>query len=142
MIKKIIKLFSSLWPQFKITSTLTAENLALRQQLAIMQRSSKKPSLRIRDRLFWVFLSRFWGNWKETLIIVKPDTVVRWHRKGFKLFWKLKSRSKGPGRPKISPESGLLFSRWQKPIRFGVPPEFTVSYSNWALIFQSERFLT
>lgn len=108
MINKLQKLLPVILSTFKITSNLAVENLALRQQLAIMKRSSKKPSLRIRDRLFWVFLSRFWSNWKETLIIVKPETVVRWHKKGFKRFWKWKSRSKGPGRPKINPEIRAL----------------------------------
>ncbi len=100
----IKKLLTAIRPEVKITFNLALENLALRQQLSIMKRSSKRPSLRTRDRLFWVFLSRFWSNWRETLIIVKPNTVVRWHKKGFKLFWKGKSRRRGPGRPKISPE--------------------------------------
>jgi transposase InsO family protein len=54
------------------------------------------------DRLFWVLLSRIWTGWRQSLVIVQPDTVVRWHRKGFKLFWKFKS--KGPGRPRIGHE--------------------------------------
>ena len=83
---------------------LVLENLALRQQLAAMKRSAKRPRLRNRDRLFWILLSRFWGNWQEPLIVVKPETVIRWHRRGFKLFWKFKSRRKGPGRPPVSPE--------------------------------------
>ena len=69
-----------------------------------MKRSAKRPRLRNRDRLFWILLSRFWRNWQEPLIVVKPETVIRWHRKGFKLFWKFKSRRKGPGRPPVSPE--------------------------------------
>jgi transposase InsO family protein len=76
-----------------------------------MKRSIKRPQLRARDRLFWVILSRFWSNWREALIIVKPDTVVRWHKKGFKIFWKFKSRRKGPGRPPISPEIRDLVRR-------------------------------
>ncbi len=71
------------------------ENLALRQQLAIMKRTTKRPQLHCKDRLFWVFLCRFWRHWREVLIIVKPDTVVRWHKQGFKLFWKRKSRHGG-----------------------------------------------
>ena len=59
------------------------ENLALRQQLAIMKRTTKRPQLHCKDRLFWVFLCRFWRHWREVLIIVKPDTVVRWHKQGF-----------------------------------------------------------
>jgi putative transposase len=71
----------------------------LRQQLAIMKQKNKRPKIRIRDRIFWVFLSRFWKDWKSVLIVVKPATVINWHRKGFKLFWAYKSREKGPGRP-------------------------------------------
>ena len=71
------------------------ENLVLRQQLAILKRNSKRPQLRSKDRLFWILLSRWWGRWRELLIIVKPDTVVSWHRQGFRLFWKRKSRHGG-----------------------------------------------
>jgi len=60
--------------------------------------------LRTKDRLFWVLLSLYWTNWQEALIIVKPETVIRWHRKGFKLFWRFKFRQEGPGRPPVSPE--------------------------------------
>ena len=70
-----------------------------------MKRSAKRPRLRDRDRLFWILLSRFWRNWQEPLIVVKPETVIRWNRMGFKLFWKLKSQRKGPGRPRISQET-------------------------------------
>ncbi len=83
---------------------LAAENLALRQQLASLQRKSKRPKLKIRDRVFWVLLSRIWPKWRDVLVIVKPDTVVGWHRQGFRLFWRFKSRRKGPGRPPIDPE--------------------------------------
>lgn len=58
----------------------------------------------MRDRIFWIIIRRFWNRWRDALIVVKPETVVRWHRKGFKLFWRWKSRYKGPGRPQISSE--------------------------------------
>ncbi len=83
---------------------LAAENLALRQQLASLQRKSKRPKLKIRDRVFWVLLSKVWSKWKNVLVIVQPETVIGWHRKGFRLFWRFKSRRKGPGRPPIDPE--------------------------------------
>ena len=67
----------------------------LRQQLAILKRNSKRPQLRSKDRLFWILLSRWWGRWRELLIIIKPDTVVNCHRQGFKLFWRRKSRHGG-----------------------------------------------
>ena len=66
---------------------LALENLALRQQIVVLQRSVKRPRLKKSDRLFWVLLSKTWNDWANTLTIVKPDTVVRWHRKGFRLYW-------------------------------------------------------
>ena len=87
---------------------LVLENLALRQQLEVLQRSVKRPRLRRRDRFFWVLLSRIWSNWRSALTIVKPDTVVRWHRKGFKLYWRWNCRKRGPGRPPVSPEIRAL----------------------------------
>ncbi len=69
-----------------------------------MKQSIKRPKIRKRDRIFWVLLSRFWKRWTDVLIIVKPETVIRWHRKGFKLFWAFKSRKKVPGRPPIDPK--------------------------------------
>jgi len=82
---------------------MLTENLALRHQLGILQRSVKRPKLRQRDRILWVWLSRLWPNWHSCLLIVKPDTVIRWHRDGFRLYWRWKSRKK-PGRPKIDAE--------------------------------------
>jgi len=109
--RRLLKLFSTILCRFKKTFDLALENLALRQQLAIMKRSSKRPQLRPGDRLFWVVLSRLWSGWQDALIVVKPNTVVRWHRKGFKLFWRYKSRRKGPGRPPISPDVRNLIRR-------------------------------
>ncbi len=102
--KMLLKLILNILLRPQKDSDLALENLALRQQVAIMKQSVKRPQLRSRDRFFWIILSRFWNNWREALVIVKPDTVVRWHKKGFKIFWKLKSRRKGLGRPPISPE--------------------------------------
>src|SRR5450755_3333626 len=80
-------------------SALLAENLFLRKQLAFYQERQVRPS-RLTDaaRLRLVFWSRF-CNWKSALVVVKPETLIGWHRRGFKLFWKLKSR---PGRPSHS----------------------------------------
>ena len=64
------------------------ENLALRQQLAVYEHSTKRPKLRPRDRVFWVLLSQLWPNWRSALAIVQPETVIQWHRKGFKLYWR------------------------------------------------------
>jgi hypothetical protein len=88
---------------FKNRNKLILENLVLRQQLAVQQRSIKRIKLRNQDRIFWYLLSQLWTDWKSILIILKPETVVKWHRQGFKLYWRWKSRSK-PGRPKVSKE--------------------------------------
>ncbi len=84
--------------------------LALRQQLATYVQKQTKPRLTPIDRAFWVALFRFWPRWKEVLVIVQPDTVVRWHRKGFRLYWRSISKH-GPGRPPISEELQALIRR-------------------------------
>jgi hypothetical protein len=82
-------------------AALAAENLALRQRLVVLQRSVKKPRLRRRDRVFWVWLSLIWSGWRSTLVIVRHETVLRWHRAGFRLSWRWKSRRRSMGRPNV-----------------------------------------
>ena len=90
---------------------LVAENLALRQQLAVLSEKKRRPRLRKRDRIFWAWLSRFWPNWRTVLLFVQPETVVRWHKQGFRTYWRWKSRSGTPGRPKIDVEIRKLIHR-------------------------------
>jgi putative transposase len=90
-------------PTKQSQKNLSIEILVLRQQLAVLKQEKPRPKLKNGDRLFWVALSRMWPHWKNSLIIVKPETVIGWHRKGFKLFWRIKSQ-RGRGRPKISKE--------------------------------------
>ena len=97
---------SSLKPQRE----LALENLALRQQLAVVQRKTKRPKLTKVDRAFWAALCRLWPDWQNALIIVKPQTVIGWHRKGFKLYWTWKSR-KRTGRPLIDSKIRTLIRR-------------------------------
>src|SRR6516165_4548454 len=85
-------------------AVLVAENLALRQQLAVLLRDKPRPRLRLRDRLFWVVLSRWFAAWRSWLAIVKPETVIAWHRLGFRLFWRWKSGGGAPGRPTLPPQ--------------------------------------
>jgi putative transposase len=92
------------------SSDLALEILALRQQVAVLKRKRSRPPLNSSDRLFWVLLQRFWSGWKSALIIVKPDTVVGWHRAGFRCYWCWKSR-RHPGRPRISTEIRELIVR-------------------------------
>jgi putative transposase len=83
---------------------LAVDNLTLRHQLVVLQRTAKKPRLRATDRLLWVLLSRLWARWRQSLTLVQPETVIRWHREGFRLYWRWKSRSKGSGRPRARKE--------------------------------------
>ena len=86
--------FGALARLFRRRGSLVLENLALRQQLAVLKRRHPRPHLGLLDKLFWVAARRFWSGWKEALIVVSPDTVVRWHRAGFRLYWKLISKAK------------------------------------------------
>ncbi len=95
---------------FQSRAALAAENLALRQQIAILQRSVKRPRVHRRDRIFWVWLSRLWRRWRSSLLVVQPETVIRWHREGFRLYWRWKSRSRC-GRPKLGAEFLALIRR-------------------------------
>lgn len=92
-------------------AAMIAENVALRQQLIVLRRSVKRPKIRRRDRVFWAWLSGLWPNWRSALLIVKPETVVRWHQQGFKLFWRWKSRTTKQGRPAIDAEIRKLIRR-------------------------------
>ena len=97
--------FAGLSTLFKTAATLRLENLALRQQLGVLRRSApKRLKLTTSDRFFWVWLSRVWADWRSALMIVKPETVVAWRRKGFRLFWRWKIRNGEPGRPSVSKE--------------------------------------
>ncbi len=116
---------------------LAAENLALRQQLAILQQKSKTPRLRRRDRIFWALLSRIWADWRAALLIVQPDTVVRWHREGFRLFWRWKSRTGKVGRPKIKAEIRNLIRRMSRGIRCGERLVFNQNSRCWAMLSPS-----
>src|SRR6266705_3592943 len=75
------------------------ENLALRQQLAVFKRTVRRPQLRRRDRLFWMLLANSWWDWRTALIVVDPDTVVRWHRQWLRRRWARRSARTRPGRP-------------------------------------------
>ena len=92
-------------------AVLHLEILALRQQLAMVTRKDRKLRFRRRERLFWVWLYRIWPGCLETLAVFKADTLVRWHRQGFRLFWTWKSSRRRGGRPSISPEIRALIRR-------------------------------
>ena len=102
MIKALVCMVALLSVGFRQRRELAVENLALRQQLALFNRNHKRLRLRRMDRLFWVWISRIWERWSELLIVVKPDTVVRWHRKRFALYWTWRSKRNPFGRPGTS----------------------------------------
>ena len=104
MIKALFYMIALLSVGFKQRRELAIENLALRQQLAVFNRNHNRLRFRRTDRLFWVWVSRIWERWRESLIVVRPDTVVRWHRKGFALYWTWLSRRNPTGRPGTSRE--------------------------------------
>ena len=98
---------------FSGRAALMAENLALRQQLVVLQRSVNRPHLRKRDRIFWVWLSKLWSGWRSALAIVQPGTVVKWHRQGFRIYWRWKSW-KRPGRPQVNRKVRDLIRRMSR----------------------------
>src|SRR2546426_10176281 len=90
---------------------LAIENLALRQQLAVYKRTTARPKLRTTDRLFWIWLARVGAGWRQPLVIVTADTVLRWQRRRFREYWsKLSGRSTG-GRPAVHAEIKTLITR-------------------------------
>ncbi len=96
MFQLIAHLLKSL---FSDRTALAMENLALRQQLAVYEKTIRRPKLTTRDRFFWVLMRKFCSGWEKFLLIVQPETVVKWHRMGFRLFWRWKSKRRG--RPKV-----------------------------------------
>jgi len=94
----------ALFSALRSRRALALENLAFRHQLDVLKRNAKRPRLTNRDRTLWVILSRFWADWRKPLTVVQPETVVRWHRQGFRLYWRWKSRPWWPGRRRIPRE--------------------------------------
>jgi putative transposase len=86
MIDLLYALLAAARSSLKAQRELALENLAVRQQLAILHRKSKRPKCHEADRVVWVALCRRWPDWQNALILVKPETVIGWHRKGFKLY--------------------------------------------------------
>jgi hypothetical protein len=95
---------------FRSRQDTALEILALRQQVAVLRRKRPRPRLGQLDRLFWTTFRHVWSRWADVLVIVKPETVVGWHRAGFRLYWRWRSRPRG-GRPKITAEIRGLIRR-------------------------------
>jgi transposase InsO family protein len=89
---------------------LVVENLLSRHQLAVLTRPQRKrPPLRTRDKLLWLLVRRWWADWRGPLVIVRPETVIRWHRRGWRLLWRWKSRAR-LGRPRLDAEARELIA--------------------------------
>ncbi len=119
----LVAVLGSLCSLVRTRKDLALENLALRQQLVVLRRARpKRLRLRSADRIFWAWLSLVWAHWADVLVIVRPDTVLRWHRRGFRLFWRWKSRQQGPGRPPAPKEVRDLVRRMAtKNLGWGAP---------------------
>ncbi|HEY6268078.1 MAG TPA: integrase core domain-containing protein [Candidatus Acidoferrum sp.] len=123
MLISLTLLLATLSSLFRSRAAIELENLALRHQIGVLQRSAaKRPRLTSGDRLLWIWLSRFWRDWRSALAIVKPETVIAWHRAGFRRFWTWKVRHGQPGRPLISREGrDLIRKMCQENPSWGAP---------------------
>src|SRR6202047_2423244 len=102
MLKHVHPIVAAIARRFRSRAVLELENLALRHQLLVLRRQRQgRPRLLTVDRLLWVWLYRLWPRCLDTMVLVKPATVVQWHRQGFRLFWRWRSRS---GRPSLDRE--------------------------------------
>jgi len=95
--------FSFISSIFKSRASLQLENIILRKQIDILMRKQKRPLVHNRDRLFFVLISKLYTDWKKAFLLFQPDTLIRWHKQGFKLFWRMKTKNNG-GRNRIDPE--------------------------------------
>ena len=117
----IFVVLRSLGATFQPRRQLLLENLALRHQLLVLNRTAGKPKFRNADRLLWICLRAVWSRWEKALVIIRPQTVIGWHRAGFRLYWRWKSRRVG-GRPPIDPELIRLIRRiWGANPTWGSP---------------------
>jgi transposase InsO family protein len=121
MIRFLLAFLSWFGAFFRSRHDLGLELVALRQQVGVLKRKNRRPRLRLGDRLFWLGLRRWWSEWARVLVIVKPETVVGWHRAGFRRYWRFLSRRRR-GRPKITPElRDLIRSMTKENPTWGAP---------------------
>ena len=99
---------------FRTRAALQMEVLALRHPLNVLRRSVKRAKLTAADRFLWARLSRYWTGWRSALVIVKPETVIAWHRKGLRLFWTWKVRRGQPGRPSVCQQARNLIRQMSR----------------------------
>lgn len=105
-------IFAALCSSIRTRAALQLEVVALRHQINVLRRSQRgRARLRKADRLFWMWLLRVWSGWRSALVIVKPETVINWHRQGFRWYWTWKTRLGQPGRPELAKETRGLIRR-------------------------------
>ena len=119
--------FAFLGASFRTRAGLQLEILALRHQIGILQRSVKRPKPTSADRCLWVWLSSLWDDWQSRLAIFQAATVIRWHRKGFGLFWRWKIRHGECGRPAVPKEVRELIRMLSRENHFGAHLIFTAN---------------
>ncbi len=120
----MFRLWLELLPRiFRARRDLLIENLALRQQLGVLKRKHPRPKLTGIDKIFWLLSRRFWPSWKQSLILVSPETVVRWHGAGFRWYWSLLTKIReNRGRKRISKEiQDLIFRMVAENPSWGAP---------------------
>jgi len=152
MLRRLFAVFKTARSLFKSRRQLVLENLALRQQLVMIKPSVKRPRVSPVDRLFWVLFSKYVDGWRAMLHTLHPDTVVRWHREGFRRYWNWKSRRRRAGRPPVDADIRKLIRQMQATnMGWGAPatarPESMVNCSSSVsiflkLLYQSTCFVT
>ena len=122
-----------------VVAYLTAENLVLRQQIIVLKRNQNRAHIKERDRIFWRVLSNIWPSWRDSLVIVQPETVISWHRKAFRLYWRHKSRGGEPGRPRLDADVKSLVLKLSLANPLWARRGYMASCWNWAWRYQSDR---
>src|ERR1035441_8483944 len=123
MFRFIVLCLGTLVRLLRARRSLLLENLALRQQLAVLKRRHPKPRIGLLDKLFWVAVRRFWSGWKQSLIVVTPETVVQWRRASFRLYWRLifRARTQVGRRPTSKEVRELIFQMVAENPIWGAP---------------------
>src|ERR1700693_6004258 len=131
MLSVLCLFLSTMFSVCRSRAALQVENVALRHQIGVLRRSAKKRlKLTMAGRVLWAWLAGAWADWRSALIIVKPETVIAWHRKGFRLFWTWKARHGRTGRPTVSHEVRDLIRTMSRANHSGVRRASTENYSS------------
>jgi len=136
LLRLILAILASL---FKSRAKLEAENLVLWQQIIVLRRRMPKPpALTNIDRLLFVWLYRWFPSTAGAIATVRPETIIRWHRVGFRAYWRWRSLNR-VGRPRVPAELRPLLAKWVGRTHFGVRRGSTVSCSSWASMSPSRQ---